>query len=66
MISMGCIITEFPPASDLVRVVKMPNVQPTNICFGGADMRTAYIMLSDSSRLGIMQWPEPGLKRHFG
>ena len=36
-----------------------------NICFGGPDMRTAYITLSDSGRLGVMQWPEPGLKLNF-
>jgi gluconolactonase len=59
-------ITAFSPAGDLVRAVKMPDVYPTNICYGGADMRTAYITLSDSGRLGMMQWPEPGLKLHFG
>jgi len=59
-------ITEFSPAGDLVREVQMPDVYPTNICFGGADMRTAYITLSDSGRLGMMQWPEPGLKLNFG
>jgi gluconolactonase len=58
-------ITEFSPEGHLVREVKMPDVYPTNICFGGADMRTAYITLSDSGRLGMMQWPEPGLKLHF-
>jgi putative SOS response-associated peptidase YedK len=29
-------------------------------------MRTADITLSDSGRLGVMQWPEPGLKLNFG
>jgi sugar lactone lactonase YvrE len=38
---------------------------PTNICFGGADMRTAYITLSDSGELGVMQWAEPGLRLNF-
>jgi gluconolactonase len=28
-------------------------------------MRTAYVTLSDSGRLGVMQWPEPGLKLNF-
>ena len=59
-------VTEFSPAGDLVREVKMPDVYPTNICFGGPDMRTAYITLSDTGRLGMMQWPEPGLKLNFG
>jgi gluconolactonase len=59
-------ITEFSPAGDTVRAVKMPDTYPTNICFGGADMRTAYISLSDTGRLGLMQWPGPGLKLNFG
>jgi gluconolactonase len=58
-------ITEISPQGDIVRAVKMPDTYPTNICFGGADMRTAYITLSDTGRLGVMQWPEPGLKLNF-
>jgi gluconolactonase len=44
----------------------MPDGHPTNICFSGQDMRTAYITLSGTGRLGVMQWPEPGLKLNFG
>ena len=58
-------ITEISPKGDIVRAVKMPDVYPTNICFGGPDMRTAYITLSDSGQLAVMQWPEPGLKLNF-
>jgi gluconolactonase len=58
-------ITEISPAGDIVRAEKMPDAYPTNICFGGPDMRTAYITLSDTGRLGVMQWPEPGLKLNF-
>lgn len=58
-------ITEISPAGDVVRSVNMPDVYPTNICFGGPDMCTAYITLSDTGRLGMMQWPEPGLKLNF-
>ena len=58
-------ITEISPSGEIVRAVKMPDAYPTNICFGGTDMRTAYITLSDSGRLGVMQWPEPGLKLNF-
>ena len=58
-------ITEFSPAGAVVREVKMPDVYPTNICFGGNDRRTAYITLSDKGQLGVMQWPTPGLKLNF-
>jgi gluconolactonase len=59
-------ITEISPGGEIVRAVKMPDTYPTNICFGGPDMRTAYITLSDSGRLGVMQWETPGLKLNYG
>jgi gluconolactonase len=37
----------------------------TNICFGVADMRDAYITMSETGRLIRMRWPEPGLKLNF-
>ena len=58
-------ITEISPKGDIVREVKMPDTYPTNICFGGPDMRTAYVTLSDKGQLGVLQWPEPGLKLNF-
>lgn len=63
-LTTGC-ITEISPSGEVVRSVKMPDVYPTNICFGGPDMKTAYITLSDTGRLGVMEWPEPGLKLNF-
>jgi gluconolactonase len=38
----------------------------TNICFGGADLRTAYITASLSGRLLATTWPRPGLPLAFG
>ena len=58
-------ITVISPTGDVVEAVKMPDTYPTNICFGGADMKTAYITLSDSGRLGKMTWSEPGLKLNY-
>ena len=58
-------ITEFSPQGAIVREVAVPDVFPTNICFGGADMKTAFITLSDTGRLGVMRWPTPGLKLNF-
>ncbi|WP_368418953.1 SMP-30/gluconolactonase/LRE family protein [Rhodovarius sp.] len=55
-------ITTVSPAGDIVHVEKMPELMPTNICFGGADMRTAYITLSTSGRLVAMPWHEPGYR----
>jgi len=58
-------ITVISPGGEVVRQVKMPDVYPTNICFGGPDMKTAYISLSASGQLGVMEWDEPGLKLNF-
>jgi gluconolactonase len=58
-------ITEFSPQGAIVREVSVPDIYPTNICFGGPDMRTAYITLSDKGQLGVVQWPTPGLKLNF-
>ena len=58
-------ITVIAPDGRVVRQVKMPDVYPTNICFGGGDMKTAYITLSGSGQLAAMEWPEPGLRLNF-
>ena len=58
-------ITVIAPDGRVVRQVKMPDVYPTNICFGGSDMKTAYITLSGIGQLAAMDWPEPGLRLNF-
>jgi gluconolactonase len=37
----------------------------TNICFGGADMRDAWITAAGTGRLYKTRWPRPGLKLNF-
>ncbi len=59
-------ITVIAPDGAVVRQVKMPDVYPTNICFGGPDRKTAFITLSGVGQLVRMEWPEPGLKLNFG
>jgi gluconolactonase len=60
----GC-ITVISPAGQVVRQVAVPDIYPTNICFGGPDLKTAYITLSASGKLAAMEWPEPGLRLNF-
>ena len=59
-------LTEISPSGDIVRAEKMPDIYPTNLCFGGADMRTAYVTLSDAGQIATLSWPTPGLKLNFG
>jgi gluconolactonase len=43
--------------------VLLPDRLVTNLCFGGPDMRTVFVTLSDSGRpIAIDDWPLPGLK----
>lgn len=49
------------PQGELVERIAMPDPYTTNICFGGPDMRTAFISLSSSGRLVAMPWARPGL-----
>ena len=42
-----------------------PDVIVTNICFGGADMRDAWITASGTGKLYKTRWPRPGLKLNF-
>lgn len=58
-------ITVVSPEGCIVEHVPLPDLYTTNICFGGADTRTAYIALSTSGRLIAMEWPRPGLPLHF-
>jgi gluconolactonase len=37
----------------------------TNVCFGGHDMRTAYVTLSQSGVLAKAPWPAAGLRLAF-
>lgn len=55
-------ITVISPSGEVVRQVPTGDPLTTNICFGGADLRTAYVTLSGSGRVVSMQWPNPGLR----
>jgi gluconolactonase len=44
-----------------VEHVAVPDAMTTNVAFGGADGRTAYVTLSAGGRLAVLDWPRPGL-----
>jgi gluconolactonase len=57
-------ITIFAPDGTFEHVA-LPDPMTTNICFGGADLRDAYITLSGTGKLIRARWPRPGLKLNF-
>jgi len=58
-------ITTIDPASGAFEHAAFPDPVTTNICFGGADMRDAWVTCSSTGRLYRLRWPRPGLKLAF-
>jgi len=54
-------ISVFSPAGELLEFHEAPEGYCTNICFGGADRRTAFITLSGYGQLFAARWPRTGL-----
>jgi gluconolactonase len=57
-------ITVVAPDGAFVHV-PLPDPLTTNICFGGEDMRDAYITLSGTGKLVKARWPRPGLRLNY-
>lgn len=55
-------ITVFSPQGEKLEYWEGPEPYCTNICFGGPDMRTAYITVSGTGLLIAVDWPRPGLR----
>ena len=58
-------ITVISPNGEILEHVATGDPITTNICFGGPELRTAYITLSGLGKLVSMTWPRPGLKLNF-
>lgn len=58
-------ISVHKPDGSGVELVEMPDLLTTNICFGGKDLKTAFITLSSTGRLVSMEWPCAGLPLNF-
>jgi gluconolactonase len=57
-------VTVISPDGKHIEHTPMPDPMTTNICFGGPDMKTAFITLSWTGKLVAVDWPSPGLKLH--
>ena len=58
-------ITIVDPADGSIEHIPVPDPIATNICFGGPDMRTAWITGSATGKLFRCRWPRPGLRLHY-
>jgi gluconolactonase len=57
-------VTVISPQGEVVDFVETGDRITTNICFGGDDLRTAYITVSSTGRLVSTTWPRPGAPLH--
>jgi gluconolactonase len=58
-------LTSISPDGETVEHVPVPDVLVTNVCFGGADLRTAFVTCSGTGKLVSLPWPRPGLPLAF-
>ena len=58
-------ITVFSPEGEKLEYWEGPEPYCTNICFGGPDMKTAYITTSGYGKLMAVDWPREGLKLEY-
>jgi gluconolactonase len=56
----GAVSDVWPDGSRIDQYL-LPDPIVTNVCFGGAAMRTAFVTLSMHGRLVAFDWPRPGL-----
>ena len=56
------------PDGSNYRMGRTPRARPIrhqNICFGGPDLRTAYVTSGGLGRVYEIDWPEPGLSLYY-
>ncbi len=61
----GAVLIFSPEGGPPLRLA-MPDMMTTNLCFGGPDLRTAFVTLGTTGRVVALDWDVPGLKPAFG
>ena len=55
-------VSAISPDGESVELFETGDILTTNVCFGGDDLRTAYVTLSATGRLASFEWPRAGLR----
>ena len=58
-------VTIISPDGQNIEHIPTPDMFCTNICFGGPDLKPAYLTQSFTGKLIALNWPRPGLPLHF-
>lgn len=57
-------VAQLSPQGEVLREVKLPGRRPSNICFGGADGRTAFVTEVENTQVVSFRVERPGLAWH--
>ena len=58
-------LTGIGPEGEPVEHVALADLLVTNVCFGGDELRTAFVTCSGTGKLVSLEWPRPGLRLAF-
>lgn len=60
-------ISVLNPNGGLEEFIPIPeyDAMVTNICFGGPDLRTAYVTSGGTGKVWALDWPRPGLRLNY-
>jgi gluconolactonase len=58
----GGITSVSPEDGSVVDFIETGDIFTTNVCFGGEDLKTGYVTLSATGKLGEVAWPRAGLE----
>jgi gluconolactonase len=58
-------LTVISPMGEVLDQALIGDPMTTNVCWGGDDMRTAYVTCSGTGRLVSIPWPRPGLQLNY-
>ncbi len=58
-------LTVISPSGEVLDQVFTGDPMTTNVCWGGPELRTAYVTCSATGRLISVPWPRPGLKLNY-
>jgi gluconolactonase len=58
-------LTVISPTGEVLDQALTGDMMTTNVCWGGDDLRTAFVTCSGTGRLISMPWPRPGLALNF-
>ena len=58
-------ITAIDPGTGSYRHHPLPDIEVTNLCFGGGGMQTAFVTFSHAGELVALDWHVPGLRLEY-